>query len=207
MRLQLLSHQASSSCSVNIILERVCLAFLMNYTFQIWNYWHVRNDLHHHKCRCSGAKLMSQMDHSTPYKYIYIYIYIYTAINSLAPRSRSCILKCAILTHIIIETDIFTFSVKLPLISQYLTYDRSTLVRVLAWCRQTTSHYPNLWCPDSVSWSPSHNVLTHWGRDQMAALFQSTLPNTFSWMKIVVFQFIFSEIYSQGSNYQYASIG
>ena len=29
------------------------------------------------------------------------------------------------------------------------------------------------------------SLLTHWGRDKMAAIFQTTLSNAFSWMKIL----------------------
>ena len=31
-------------------------------------------------------------------------------------------------------------------------------------------------------------ILTHWGRDKMAAFLQTTLSNAFSWMKILVFR-------------------
>ena len=33
--------------------------------------------------------------------------------------------------------------------------------------------------------------LTHWGRDKMAAIFQTTFSNAFSWMKIYEFQLMF----------------
>ena len=33
----------------------------------------------------------------------------------------------------------------------------------------------------------SHNELTHWGRDKMAAISQTTLSNAFSWMKMSKF--------------------
>ena len=34
-------------------------------------------------------------------------------------------------------------------------------------------------------------VLTHWGRDKMAAIFQTTFPNAFSWMKMFKFRLRF----------------
>ena len=40
------------------------------------------------------------------------------------------------------------------------------------------------------SW-PSDIVLTHWGRDKMAAIFQTTLSNWFSWTKMYKFRLKF----------------
>ena len=63
---------------------------------------------------------------------------------------------------------------------------------VMAWCCQATSH--NLrqqaitWiCAPLVIWyilSLSLHELTDWGRDKMAAIFQTTFSNAFSWMKM-----------------------
>ena len=36
-----------------------------------------------------------------------------------------------------------------------------------------------------------HNELTHWGWDKMAAIFQTTFSNAFSWMKIYKFRLRF----------------
>ena len=45
---------------------------------------------------------------------------------------------------------------------------------------------------DSVSRPPrGRDVLTHWGRDKMAAISQTTLSNTFSWMKMLEFRLRF----------------
>ena len=35
------------------------------------------------------------------------------------------------------------------------------------------------------------NILTHWGRDKMAAIFQTTFSNAFSWMKMHEFRLRF----------------
>ena len=46
----------------------------------------------------------------------------------------------------------------------------------------------------SGNWQPSCpglNVLTYWGRDNMAAISQTTLSNTFSWMKMLQFRLKF----------------
>ena len=45
-----------------------------------------------------------------------------------------------------------------------------------------------------------HGNLTHWGRDNMAAIFHTTFSNAFPWMKIYEFRLIFFEFCSQGSN-------
>ena len=48
--------------------------------------------------------------------------------------------------------------------SLYLTDDKSTLVQVMAWCRQATSHYLSQCWPDACRHMASlgHNELTHW---------------------------------------------
>ena len=55
-------------------------------------------------------------------------------------------------------------------------------------------------------WNPPHYngdigsplSLTHWGRDKMAAIFQTTFPNEFCWMKMYVFQLRFHGSLSLG---------
>ena len=56
-----------------------------------------------------------------------------------------------------------------------LSYDRDYLSRTKTVCHLTG----HLW--DSYLGAQS---LTHWGRDKMATIFQMTLSNAFSWMKI-----------------------
>ena len=53
----------------------------------------------------------------------------------------------------------------------------------------------------------SHIYLTHWGRDKMAAISQTTLSNAFSWMKMLEFRLQFHWIMFLGSNWQYSRIG
>ena len=90
----------------------------------------------------------------------------------------------------------------------------STLAQVMAWCLMAPSHYLNqcwfiisevLWHSPGGNFMlkipilnmslkitnlrlqphiPGTNELTHWGRDKMAAIFQTTFSNAFSWMKI-----------------------
>ena len=42
------------------------------------------------------------------------------------------------------------------------------------------------------------SLLTHWGRDKMAAIYQTTFSNAFSWRKIYKFRLRFPEICSYG---------
>ena len=81
-----------------------------------------------------------------------------------------------------------------------LTDDKSTLGQVMAWCRQATSHCLNQCWPkphhkQTQCWhhmaSLGPNELTHWGWDKMAAFSQTTLPDAFSWMKMLQFQLKF----------------
>ena len=83
------------------------------------------------------------------------------------------------------------------------------------WCRQATSHHLSQCWPRSVSpcgvtraqWFKQRTeagetmnwiengfiptVLTHWGRDKMAATFQTIFSNPFSWMKMYKFRLRF----------------
>ena len=63
-------------------------------------------------------------------------------INSLAPGRSECDFKNAIF-NLVLLAGIFRFSHDNALwwMPQYLTDDKSTLVQVMAWCRQATSHY------------------------------------------------------------------
>ena len=46
-------------------------------------------------------------------------------------------------------------------------------------------------CSSQFGCKPYHNPLTHWGRDKMAAISQTTLSNGFSWMKMLEFRLRF----------------
>ena len=49
-------------------------------------------------------------------------------------------------------------------------------------------------CPHHLEWSVTSVMdlrLTHWGRDKMAAIFQTTSSNAFSWMKVYEFRLRF----------------
>ena len=43
----------------------------------------------------------------------------------------------------------------------------------------------------SLPFHSARNALTHWGRDKMAAIFQTTFSNGFSWMKMYEFRLTF----------------
>ena len=97
-------------------------------------------------------------------------------INSLAPGRSECHYKNVIF-NLVLVTGIFRSSHDNALrwMPQDLT-DKSTLVQVMAWCRQATSHYMSQWWPWSMSpygitrpqWvdlimlSWHGNVLYHW---------------------------------------------
>ena len=51
---------------------------------------------------------------------------------------------------------------------------------------QVTTH-----ASDQLPWTPNNMSLTHWGRDKMAAIFQTTFSNAFSWMKMYEFRLRF----------------
>ena len=57
------------------------------------------------------------------------------------------------------------------------------------------SHYLNQWCIVKMKSLPHpiqmYGQLTHWGRDKMAAIFQTTFSNAFSWMKMYEFRLKF----------------
>ena len=42
--------------------------------------------------------------------------------------------------------------------------------------------------------------ITHWGWDKIVPILQTTFSNTFSWMKIMYFDWNFTKVCSQGSN-------
>ena len=72
--------------------------------------------------------------------------------NSLAPGRTRCHFKTAIF-NLVLLMGIFTSSKDNALrwIPRDLTDDKSTLVQVMAWCRQATSHYLSQCWPSSMS--------------------------------------------------------
>ena len=77
------------------------------------------------------------------------YEYIF---NSLAPGRPGCHFKTAIF-NLVLLIGIFTSSKDNALrwMLWELTDDKSTLVQVMAWCRQATSHYLSQCWPSSMS--------------------------------------------------------
>ena len=75
-----------------------------------------------------------------------------SSVNSLAPGRPGCHFKTAIFSLVLL-IGIFTSCNDYPLrwMSWNLTDDKSTLVQVMAWCRQATSHYLSQCWPSSVS--------------------------------------------------------
>ena len=56
-------------------------------------------------------------------------------------------------------------------------------------------------------WQPGGFCLTHWGLDKMAAISQTTFQMHFLEWKCLNFNWNFTEVCSQGSNWQFSSIG
>ena len=69
----------------------------------------------------------------------------------------------------------------------------SVLIQVMAWHQAGAKPLPEAVMTQFVdaylAWSL--NELTHWGRDNMAAIFQTTFSNAFSWMKMYKFRWSF----------------
>ena len=73
-------------------------------------------------------------------------------INSLAPQRF--ILKfwiCSFNIILVIDSWFVSWKITLRWMPQNLTYEKSTLVQVMAWCRQATSHYLSQCWPRSIS--------------------------------------------------------
>ena len=72
--------------------------------------------------------------------------------NSLAPGRPGCYFKTAMF-DLVLLIGIFTLSNNNALrwMPWDLTDDKSTLVQVMAWCRQASSHYLSQWWPSSMS--------------------------------------------------------
>ena len=105
------------------------------------------------------------------------------------------------------------------------------MVQVMAWCHQSTSHYLNKYWPRSLlpysftmlfqlqymqPQTPSvqsaatiiyKSPLTHLPLDKMVAISQTIFSHAFSWMKHLYFDYNFTDVCSQGSNWQSSSIG
>ena len=61
-----------------------------------------------------------------------------------------------------------------------------TLLQVMAWCRQATSHYLSQCCPRYMA-SLGHNELPHWFLVDMAVNLGASPWNTFCWLNLRVF--------------------
>ena len=65
------------------------------------------------------------------------------------------------------------------------TYDKSTLIWVMAWCHQASSHYLSQCWPSVAT---CHDDSTHWDMKKMANILQTTFSNASSLEKIWAFQ-------------------
>ena len=96
------------------------------------------------------------------------------SVNSLAPGRPGCHFKTAIF-NLVLLIGIFTSSKDNALIwmPRDLTDDKSTLVQVMAWCRQAASHYLSQCWPSSMS--PYGITRPQWVNVTPIIIFQSSL--------------------------------
>ena len=95
-------------------------------------------------------------------------------LNSLAPGKPGCLFKTAIF-NLVLLIGIFTLSTNNALrwMAWDLTDDKSTLVQVMAWCHQATSHYLSQCWPSSMS--PYGVTRPQWVK-QLGICFSSCVP-------------------------------
>ena len=90
----------------------------------------------------------------------------------------------------------FVNGIRSPLVPLLLTWTRCRINgRVAGDLRHHDAHVTPL---NWLSRNPC--CLTHWGRDKMAAIFQTTFSNAFSWMKMFKLRLRFHWSLFQGSN-------
>ena len=82
-----------------------------------------------------------------------------------------------------------SYEIALRWMPQDLTDDKSALVKVMAWCRQATSHYlsqcwPRSMLPNGVTRPQWVNNLRS---EQNGRHLAATFSNAFSWLKIILF--------------------
>ena len=85
------------------------------------------------------------------YKYDTTDCEIESAFNSLAPGGCGCYLKLVIFK---LFSSINILSISYEIVFRWMPQgltDKSTLVQIMAWCRQATSHYLNQYWPRSMS--------------------------------------------------------
>ena len=108
-------------------------------------------------CYLFGSKpLLEPMMNSGRFAWIWMF-------NSLAPGRPGCHYKTAIF-NLVLLIGIFTSSKDNALrwMPWHLTDDKSTLVQVMAWCSQTTSHYLSQCWPTGISMSPYGVTRPQW---------------------------------------------
>ena len=71
------------------------------------------------------------------------------------------------------------------------TDNKSALIVVMSWCRSGDKPLPEPMLTQFTDAYMRQQGLTHWDRDKMAIIFQTTFSNAFSWMKMFEFQLRF----------------
>ena len=101
-------------------------------------------------------------------------------LNSLAPGWLGCNFKTAAIFNLFLLIGIFTLSNgnALRWMPWDFTDDKSTLVQVMPWCRQATSHYLNLCWPSSMS--PYGVTRPQWVNSNLMAVSRSCSVQNFN---------------------------
>ena len=128
--------------------------------------------------------------------------------NSLAPRKFEWNFRHVTFKQILV-IDSWGISCKIALIwmSQDFTDDQSTLVQVMAWCRQATSHYLSQCWPRSLS--PYDVTRPQWvntSSDYQAANMSTLFPCQYSQVPFIMWFNIFW-FYRQVSNIRGTLVG
>ena len=133
------------------------------------------------RLRKNGCQLVDNI-----FKFVFLYTHGTSTwrVNSLASEKCSCNFKLVIfkfISRIIILS--ISCNIALRWMPEYLTDNKSTLVQVMAWCRQVPSHCLNQCWPSSMmpygitrpQWVNSCTCSTHW---DMACMHYHMWPTT-----------------------------
>ena len=129
-------------------------------------------------------------------------------LKSLSAKWQTFCLGLNVLTYItlfsIVSVDDLGTGIDQPSAAMMLMLQGTHVVALLglalltlSWDKNWDSHSPMNGYPSFypriafIAPSPGLQILTHSGRDKMATIFQTTFPNTFSWMKMYQLQLIF----------------
>ena len=120
-----------------------------------WTDWHIIFTCHSY-CTKMCINLICLKLYCTDmwlwYQHVFFTVHMYEMFNSLAPGKYEWNFRHVIFKQILVIDDWgISCEIALTWKPQDLTDDKSTLVQVMAWCRQATSHYLSQCWPSSLS--------------------------------------------------------